>query len=710
MFCFYLLTFVCVIAQFMKFIFKLHIICVLLLSFSSFLSVAQINTDRVMNIGRNALYFEDYILSMQYFNQVIKVKPYMAEPYFYRGIAKLSLDDFKGAEEDCSLCIERNPFIVNAYQVRGIARQNLGDYQGAIDDYTAGLRYAPEDRTFLNNKAIAEVQLKKYDEAEKSFEKLIALHPNYYNGYMSRAQFYLEKGDTLKAVADIDKAISIDKYMSGAYAQRAIIKVLYDADYDSALADMNEALRLDPKEVSYYFNRARIKYHQDDLQGAMDDYDYILQLEPGNTMTHYNRGLLRMQVGERNKAITDFTEVIKAEPDNYFAIYNRALLYDMIGSYSKAVADFDVVLEQYPDFAAGFFARSEAKRKMGDLKGGEKDFMLALDLQKSTKYEEIDESAVASGTTRQSGQAADERSESDKNINKFNQILVADAHNEYKPEYENKIRGRVQDQNVQVSIQPMYVLTYYERPDAVRQNIYYIKELEELNGTHVFSKKLLLTNSEAALLSDQVNYHFSSINDYSRLIDINPSNPLAYFGRAVDFMLVQDFSSALDDLNRAIMTSNNFTLAYFLRAVVRAKQIEYQLSTEALQINDFGGGRKKGGNDFSSLGLPAPGNESLKLEYEMVLRDYEKVIEAAPRFIYAYYNRGNLRCSQQDYRGAIADYTEAIRLRPDFGDAYYNRGLVYLKQGDMAAGTADLSKAGELGVVAAYNLLKRMSD
>ena len=217
-----------------------------------------------MNIGRNALYFEDYILSMQYFNQVIKVKPYMAEPYFYRGVAKLSLDDFKGAEEDCTLCIERNPFIVNAYQVRGIARQNLGDYQGAIDDYTEGLRYAPEDRSFLNNKAIAEVQLKKYDEAEKSFDKLIALHPNYYNGYMSRAQFYLEKGDTIKAIDDIDKAISIDKYISGAYAQRAIIKVLHDADYDSALADMNEALRLDPKEVSYYFNRARIKYHQDD--------------------------------------------------------------------------------------------------------------------------------------------------------------------------------------------------------------------------------------------------------------------------------------------------------------------------------------------------------------------------------------------------------------------------------------------------------------
>ncbi len=694
--------------NFMKLTIKSVII--LLLSFISTVSVAQINTERVMNIGRNALYFEDYVLSMQYFNQVIKVKPYMAEPYFYRGVAKLSLDDFKGAEEDCTLCIERNPFIVNAYQARGVARQNMGDYQGAIDDYQMGLQYAPEDRSFLTNKAIAEMQLKRYDEAGKSFDRLVALHPNYYNAYMNRAQYYLETGDTIQAIADIDKAISIDKYMSSAYAQRAIVKVLYRADYDSALIDMNEALRLEPKEVSYYFNRARIKYHQDDLMGAMEDYDYILQLDPHNTMTHYNRGLLRMQVGERNKAISDFSEVIKSEPENYFAIYNRALLYDMVGSHGKAIRDFDVVLNEYPDFAAGFYARSEAKRKSGDMKGGEADFMLAMQLQKTTRYEPVDTSNPNTGKETTAGQTADERSESDKNINKFNQILVADAHNEYRPEYENKIRGRVQDQNVQVNMQPMYVLTYYERPDAVRQNIYYVKELEVLNDTRAFSKRLLLTNAEAALLSDQINHHFSSVNDYSRLIEINPNNSLAYFGRAVDFMLVQDFPSAIEDLNRAIHTSSNFTLAYFLRAVVRAKQIEYQLSTEAAQSLDFSASHKRDSKNLSIPGFSGKARENVAMEYEMVLRDYEKVLESSPRFFYAYYNRGNLRCSQQDYRGAVADYTQAIAMRPDFGEAYYNRGLVYLKQGDKARGMDDLSKAGELGVVAAYNLLKRMSD
>ena len=44
--------------------------CILSLSLN-----AQLNTDRLTSIGRNALYFEDYVLSIQYFNQVIKAKP-----------------------------------------------------------------------------------------------------------------------------------------------------------------------------------------------------------------------------------------------------------------------------------------------------------------------------------------------------------------------------------------------------------------------------------------------------------------------------------------------------------------------------------------------------------------------------------------------------------------------------------------------------------
>ena len=113
------------------------LISALVLVFTSL--TAQINTDRVLAIGRNALYFEDYVLSIQYFNEVIAVKPYLADPYLYRSIAKIYLDDYLGAAQDASACIERNPFLVTAWQVRGIARQNLKEYDGAISDFEQGL-------------------------------------------------------------------------------------------------------------------------------------------------------------------------------------------------------------------------------------------------------------------------------------------------------------------------------------------------------------------------------------------------------------------------------------------------------------------------------------------------------------------------------------------------------------------------------------------
>ena len=79
-----------------------------------------------MTIARNALYFEDYVLSIQYFNQVINAKPYLYEPYFFRALAKLNLEDFQGAEADCDAAIQRNPFVVGAYQIRGLPYQYFG--------------------------------------------------------------------------------------------------------------------------------------------------------------------------------------------------------------------------------------------------------------------------------------------------------------------------------------------------------------------------------------------------------------------------------------------------------------------------------------------------------------------------------------------------------------------------------------------------------
>ena len=120
---------------------------------------AQINAEQVLRVGQNALYFEDYMLAIQYFNQAITAKPYLAQPYFMRAIAKLNLEDYLGAEEDASAAIERNPFIADAYEVRGVARQNRGLLRGAVADYDAALKLVAKSRGLLFNKALAQQEL-----------------------------------------------------------------------------------------------------------------------------------------------------------------------------------------------------------------------------------------------------------------------------------------------------------------------------------------------------------------------------------------------------------------------------------------------------------------------------------------------------------------------------------------------------------------------
>ena len=687
---------------------------------------AQINTDRVLTIGRNALYFEDYVLSIQYFNQVIKSKPWLAEPYFYRAVAKINLDDYKGAEEDCTLCLERNPFLVQAYYARGIARQSQEKFDEAIEDYRKGLEFKAEDRQMLVNVAVANIQKKDFKEAEKVFDELMTAHPKYSMNYLTRGAMYTEKGDTVKALADYDKAISMDPYYAPAYGNRAILHYQMNNMKD-ALADLNEAIRLNTRESGYYINRGLVRYQLKDLRGAMADYDQVVSMDSHNLIARFNRGLLRAQIGDNNRAIEDFDVVIEIEPDNYMAYYNRALLRYETGDYQGSVHDFDVVLRQYPNFVAGYYSRAEVKRKMHDEVGADRDYWTAYNMEQKKKNGNALGNAVASqngnniGTQLADPASKDEntREQSDKNIDKFNRLVVYDEEVR-KTKYNSEIRGRVQDRNVRVDLEPMFVLTYYEKVDPVKKLVYYDKMVEAYNSRLVLERKLRITNEEAALTEDQVAVHFASIDNFSARIVKNPNDVDAYFGRALDFMLVQDFTEAIKDYTKVIELDPDFAMAYFNRAVVRYKQLDYNMSQAASSQDDFSAMSMnlKMGKNPTVVRTPAtsdPASASLKdnkraYEHEMITRDYDMVIKLNPGFVYAYFNRGNLRCAQRDFRAAIQDYSEAIQRDPEFAEAYFNRGLARLSQGDANRGIADLSKAGELGIINAYSIIKRMTS
>lgn len=43
---------------------------------------AQWNTYNMLQMGKSAIYFDDYISAIENFNNIIRIKPYLSEPYF----------------------------------------------------------------------------------------------------------------------------------------------------------------------------------------------------------------------------------------------------------------------------------------------------------------------------------------------------------------------------------------------------------------------------------------------------------------------------------------------------------------------------------------------------------------------------------------------------------------------------------------------------
>lgn len=662
---------------------KKRILHIILCVMCPMLVQAQIDTDRVMAIGRNALYFEDYVLSIQYFNQVINAKPHLAEAYFYRGLAKMNLDDFPGAEDDCSEALERNPFVVSAYQVRGLARIQQDNFTGAIEDYAKALKLDPENINVWHNLSLCRIKNEDYDGAKRSLDSLIVISPRYTKAYLMRGEVDLKQKDTLTAAKDFDRAIQIDKYDPDTWASRGMLNLMTE-DYKKAESDLSQAIYLSVRNSGLYINRALSRYHQNNLRGAMADYDMALDMDPNSFIGHYNRGLLRAQVGDDNRAIEDFNFVIDMEPDNMMAIFNRGLLLDQTGDYKGAIKDYTTVIEEYPNFLAGYQYRAKARRKVGDIKGADADEFKLLKAQLDRQ----------TGANKQTAQADKERTrkKSDKNVNNYRKIVVAD-NNELESKYKNEYRGRVQDRNVNIVPQPMFVLSYYEKIAEIDKAIHYYKYIDEQNRRKAYPNRLLITNEETPLTEQQATKHFASIDERTTAIVENPHDADKRFARSMDFYLVQDWDNAVEDLTQTILCDGGYFLAYFNRAIIRYKQLEY----------------KKAEKNYKE---PEQGMKILPkaADYELIMRDLDKVIELAPDFVYAYYNRANVAVAMNDYRSALADYDKAIEIDPKLADAYYNRGLTHIYLGNNKLGIQDLSKAGELGLYAAYNVIKRFTE
>jgi tetratricopeptide (TPR) repeat protein len=165
-----------------------------------------------------------------------------------------------------------------------------------------------------------------------------------------RGRAWKEEGDWERALDDLDDAIRLDPGRSAWFRNRGLV---YDElrEYDQAIRDYDQAIRLDPRDALTYNHRGVAYKAKRDYDQAIRDYSAALHLDAKWSDAYFNRGNAYKARKEFDQAIGDYGEAIRLDPKWSDAYFNRANAYRAKKAYDLAARDYGEVVRLDPEDA-----------------------------------------------------------------------------------------------------------------------------------------------------------------------------------------------------------------------------------------------------------------------------------------------------------------------------------------------------------------------
>lgn len=668
----------------------------LLAAFFLFLSVclwgggeasAQLNKPYFFYKGRELIVEGNYREAIEMLNLLLRTETKEYEGYFLRGVAKYNLDDLLGAEADFTSAIAVNPVYTMAYQYRAITRSRMGNYNDALKDYQYAVELRPNMPAAYYSRGVTYFLSQQFEKAVEDFSRYLRSTPADVNALTNRGTCYLYLKDTTKAYADFNRAVEINPYEADGYVRRGLLEVAQNKN-EEGIRDLTEALSIDSTQSVAYFYRAYAYVNEQQPIRALADFDRAIAYDSTNSVTYFNRAILRSQIGDYNRAIEDYDRVATYNPGNVLVFYNRASVKIQVGDYLGAIADYTRAIELYPDFANAYLYRSQLKAALRDFRGAESDRRIAE--QKIEAYKKkLSDSTFTSfaDTSRQ-----------------FDKLLSFDA-----DFGNNELRSMRGDVRRDVRLMPVFRISFVPQDTAVVYNP------RDYRNARLDGYLTELAATATGKSSERAGYRFDLTGlattasvvpeDSTAVWDAANGAPVSWqdnFLKGITQTLLRQYASALSYYRRAARVAEDNPLVYLNRGAAQAEMIEFIASLE-------------GNNVMQQISIHTddPATKLLQTQsrrtydYSEAIADMRRAAELMPELPQVYYNLGNMLCLSGDLPGAFEQYTMAIERFPYFAEAYYNRGLVQIFMQDTQKGCLDLSKAGELGLEEAYEVLKR---
>lgn len=193
------------------------------------------------------------------------------------------------------------------------------------------------------------VRTNQLDEAQKAFEKGLAMDDKSYLNMVGLATVALGKGDKAKAQELIGTAEKKTRGKDAVVLFRAgEAYSLFEKNSDPAEAIrlLDEAVKKDNKLADAYIVKGDILAAKNEGGPAVTAYEYALMAKPNYAVANNKIGQIYLRGKSYNQALDYYKKAIEADPSFAPAYKDLAELYFLARQYKRAAENFDLYIQK----------------------------------------------------------------------------------------------------------------------------------------------------------------------------------------------------------------------------------------------------------------------------------------------------------------------------------------------------------------------------
>src|SRR6266436_4669198 len=391
--------------------------------------------------------------------------------------------------------------------------------------------------------------------------------PNRAHAYGSRGAAYYDKSDFDNAIADFSEAVKIDAnvvpaYFALAYSRRGLAAA-EKKDYNQAIADYSEAIKLSPTSIEVYKDRGVAYGNKNDYDRAIADYSQAIKLDPNYAVAYNNRGFAYFRKNDFDRAIVDYTEAVKRNPNYALAYDNRGFAYAQKNDYDHALADYDEAVRRNPRLASAYAHRGVLYQAKGDYDRSIADlteaiardsaYVYAYQRRCSTYYSKKNYDAAIADC----GEAI--RLNPNDDVARSTRGFVYASKRDYD--------AALADGNEAIRLNPESGLGYNSRGNAYSAKREYEAAIADFSEAIRLSPKMFVAyGNRGNIYRNQGNLDLA-VADFDQAIEINPKYFQAYNLRGMIYAARGDHNRAISEYTEAIKLDPVYVEAYVNRGL-----------------------------------------------------------------------------------------------------------------------------------------------